>query len=369
MRKVCFLIVLSFLVISCTEPIDYSNPKSVIEQYYVLKQNNELEKEYELLAETCKEYAGLHDYLDYYSTRESLNNEYEYSYQNFDQLPIDLSNTKYRHYEILKTSINKEGKDTIKDFVYETLFNENEQWKVIWTSNIAQAANKQMNEEKFSESIETYQEILKFDPFNGSAYQYIGWCQNRQGEIKKALASAQKAIDYNPKEESNYNLLATIYLNQKNYELALENYKKAIEMTHSDDDKVYLLSNASISYTNLFKYNEAKKVINEALSIDPMYTHAWWQKGIVYNKQSRLDSAITCYKKAITLKPMADFLQRKLYYNLADTEYRKAKYYTYNTIEKDLILTDAKKQILKALDFEPDNVYYNQLLDDINKMN
>lgn len=367
MNRLLYFIAISSLLISCENQVDFSNPKSVIERYISLQANGEPRKEYELLADTCKEYTPLQDYLDHYLKRDSLIEKYDFTIQKIVQLPIDPQNPKHRHFEIQYFSVNKNEKDTIRNFTYRSLFNENGQWKVIWTGNISNAASKLMNSQKFSDAIQAYREVLKYDPLNGKAYQNIGWCQYRQGFYQAAMTNAQKAVELNPKDESNYNLLAGIYSDQNNDELAIENYKKAIDMTHSETGKVYLLSNLSISYMNLHEYGQARQVLTQALTIDSTSTHAWWKKGTVLLKESKRDSAILCFQKAINLEPLSDFLQRQLYYDLAYQEYISAAYYADKNM-RDNLISDGKKHILKALDLEPDNNQYRMLLDDLNRI-
>lgn len=369
MTKALYFIAISCLLLSCSEQVDFSNPKSVIEYYYALDEDGEeLELKYELLADTCKEFVTLQDYLDYYSNRDSRLKEYDYIVQNIDQLSLDPKNPKHRHFEIQYMTIKKSDIDTTKGFSYGSVFNENGQWKIIWTRNISQAAKKLMKSQKFSDANQAYHEVLKYDPLNGKAYQQIGWCDGRQGYHRSALRNAQKAIELNPKDESNYNLLASIYSSQGNDELAVENYKKAIEMTNSEAQKVKLLSNQSISYIDLYKYDEAKQSLNYALKIDSKYTHAWWTKGILLSKENKPDSAITCFQKAVDLNPMNDFLQHRLYYDLAYQEYIMAAYNTDNSNMRDNLLIESKNHILKALDLQHDNGKYRRLLEDIKRI-
>jgi len=201
------------------------------------------------------------------------------------------------------------------------------------------------------------------------AYKQIGWCQYRKNNNSIAIENAQKAIELSPKDESNYNLLAGIYSIEGNKELAIENYKKAIEMTLSENEKVCFMSNLSTAYMDLFKYNEARDQLNQALFIDSTYTHAWWQNGILYNKENKIDSAIITFHKAISLNPMQDFLQKQLFFDLANSEFRKAKYMQNNISGREKLLIEAKTHLLKALDFEHDNNDYKNLLNEINSLN
>jgi len=368
MKRSLHVIFLCSLLLSCSKHIDLTNPKSVIENYYALKESREIELQYNLVADTCKMFATLQDYSGYYSEIDSLRSLYDYKVHKIRQMPLDPKNPKYRLYEIEYLVVKLNGSDTIKDFSYNSVLNESGKWKAIWTLNISHAARKLMKAQKFSDAIQAYREVLKYDPLNAQAYRQIGWCQYRQGYYRDALKNTQKAIELSPKDESNYNLLAGIYQNQENNELAIENYKKAIEMTHSDGQKVYLMSNLSIAYLELDKYDETRSSVNEALKIDSTYTHAWWRKGIVLKKENKRDSAIICFRKALDLKPMSDFLQHQLYSDLSYQEYLSATYASHDSNLRSEYLISAKKHILKALDLQHDNDLYKKLLDEINRI-
>jgi len=368
-KKLIYLIIVCLTVIGCSDQVDFSNPKSVINQYYKLKGEGRIELEYELVADTCKEFATLQDYLNQYKTRDSLANIYTLSIQAIEQLPIDPLLPKYRLFEIHYLLITKSTKDTSEYISYETIYNEKGKWKVIWTKNLAESAENLINAEKNEEGMQVNREILKYDPLNGNAFLQMGWSQYRQGYYESAINNAKKAIELNPKNDANYNLLAGIYSAQNNNDLAVENYKKAIEMTLLESEKVYLLSNLSTTYINLLEYEEARKVLNISFSIDSNYTHAWWCKGMLYEKENKIDSAIICYKLATKLEPMDNFLQHQLYYSLANKEYIKATDKTVSISNRRDCQADAKKQILKALDLQPDNDQYKELLNDINRLN
>jgi Tfp pilus assembly protein PilF len=356
------------MTFSCINQVDFSNPKSVVEYYYSLKSRGEIELEYELLADTCKGYATFQDYFDYYSARDSLLREYDLKVEKIQQLPLDPQNPKHRLFEIQSIIIKQNDLDTIKGISYCSVFSENRRWKVVWTRNIAQAARKLMNSQKFSDAIEAYREVLKLDPLNGEAYRQIGWCQYRQNNNQDALISVKKAIEVSPKEESNYNLLAGIYGSQGNNELAIENYRKAIDMTNSDLMKVVLMANLSIEYLNLNQYNQAKITIDKALIIDPTHTHGWWQKGKIFLAEDKRDSAIICFEKAVSVEPMDDYLQKQLYYELAYQKYvLGSNKYVINK-NRDKLLMEAKQYTLKALDLQHDNEQYRRLLDNINSL-
>ncbi len=367
MRKINYALVTTILL-ACSNSPNFSDPKSVIEKYYLFQSQEKLEKDYELLADTCKEFASLQDFLNFYSG-DTLFLTNQYSIQKITQLPLDPNNPKYRLFEIAYKIIIPKEKDTINSYTYRSVINEKGKWKVVWTGNIADAASKMENRMDLKNAIDAYNKVLKYDPLNGSAFREIGWCNYRLGNYALALSNAKKTLELSPQDESNYNLLASIYSSQNNPELAIENYKKAISMIRYEEEKVYLLSNMVDDYLSLNKVDDAKETINQAIKIDSSDTHAWWRKAAIFTKIGNKDSTIICLEKAVTLDPMDDYLQCQLYYDLSYQLYSKAKSQETTIESKQSLIDIAKKNILKALDLQSDNVEYKQLLNEINKQN
>ena len=51
------------------------------------------------------------------------------------------------------------------------------------------------------------------------------------------------------------------------------------------------------------KFDEAIKVLDEAIKLDPNYAYAWNTKGIILHNQGMSDEAIKCVNEAIRLDP------------------------------------------------------------------
>ena len=71
------------------------------------------------------------------------------------------------------------------------------------------------------------------------------------------------------------------------------------------------------------------------------------------------------FKKADLLKPMGKTLQKDLHFQIAAALYQEVLIGNLPTIEKDQNLSEAKEQILKALDLEFDNTGFKELLSKI----
>jgi tetratricopeptide (TPR) repeat protein len=63
------------------------------------------------------------------------------------------------------------------------------------------------------------------------------------------------------------------------------------------------LCKKGIELSNLNEYEEAIKVLNKSIGIDPEYADAWYNKGNALYYQGKCGDAIEAYDKAIEIKP------------------------------------------------------------------
>lgn len=55
--------------------------------------------------------------------------------------------------------------------------------------------------------------------------------------------------------------------------------------------------------TQYARYNESLDYFDQALTIDPNFTEAWYAKGVAYHNMMRYDEAIQCYNQALMIDP------------------------------------------------------------------
>ena len=85
---------------------------------------------------------------------------------------------------------------------------------------------------------------------------------------------------------------------------------------------IYLYENAGREY-GLLHYNEAVRLLSQALKTDNRFIEAWLLLGQVYNDDGLLEKSIDAYKKAIALDPL---FFSPVYYLVALNEYYTGKY-------------------------------------------
>jgi len=133
------------------------------------------------------------------------------------------------------------------------------------TSDWATEVNKDSIELLGKAEVE-FQETLKFNKENATAYYYLGHVAVlKQQNNAQAIGYYLKSIKSDPMQRKAYFKLNTLYIVEKNYESAansLENAEKIIK----DDANLY--HRLSITYLFLKKYNLVIENANKALSIN-----------------------------------------------------------------------------------------------------
>ncbi len=156
------------------------------------------------------------------------------------------------------------------------------------------------NKKEYDKAIEAYKKAIEINPKYDSAYYNMGIAYDDKKEYDKAIDAFEKAIEINPKYADAYNNMGNAYYNKKEYDKAIEVYKKAIEINPKYADAYY---NMGITYSNKKEYDKAIEVYKKAIEINPKYADAYYNMGIAYRHKKEYDKAIEAYKKAIEINP------------------------------------------------------------------
>jgi tetratricopeptide (TPR) repeat protein len=72
--------------------------------------------------------------------------------------------------------------------------------------------------------------------------------------------------------------------------------------TSSPEAKELFIQGITTS-TQYARYNESLEYFDQALSIDPDFTAAWYAKGVALHNMKQYDEAVICYDRALVLDP------------------------------------------------------------------
>jgi tetratricopeptide (TPR) repeat protein len=102
----------------------------------------------------------------------------------------------------------------------------------------------------------------------------------------------------------------------------------------------YILTKMGGVCSSLGRHDEAETYLNKALRIDPDYSEAYFRLGVTLQKQGKVEAAIRCYEKAISIDP--DEADAELYANLGVTYIQKG------------MLDPGMAKLGRALDINPE---------------
>jgi tetratricopeptide (TPR) repeat protein len=192
------------------------------------------------------------------------------------------------------------------------------------------------DKERFSEAIDAYQQVLKFEPQSESANLELGVCHLKVGEYGKAIdefkkvreinpwnvhsyfnagvaydkgfkrvdlaiVEYQKAVERDPKYvPARFNLISC-YRSIKNSNAALALAQKTLEIAPNDPNLHYMIG--EIMFRDLNRGEEALREYKKALELNPNYAQAYIQVGNYYDKLGKYPFALDQYRKAISINP------------------------------------------------------------------
>ncbi len=180
-----------------------------------------------------------------------------------------------------------------------------------WTSIVCQALGSIYAEQKgnIEAAVSTYQAGIILDPKNYDLYIALGDIHMADYDLDKAIRSYCDAITLNPDDYRAYSKVG-IALWEKDYlEEALVAYHKAVELKPENE---YAQNNLGILYLDgLVNPEEALEYFEEAISLNPNYTLAYFNAGRASQELGFTNDAAHYYQMAIDLNRLTEELDEE----------------------------------------------------------
>lgn len=187
---------------------------------------------------------------------------------------------------------------------------------------------------RFKEAMALANDALRIDPNDAELYNLKGWIHRTAGDTALAISSYQTAVEQDPDYYDALISLGILHADRRNplaiqyYDAALQVrprsvealYNKGIFAQEAGNDSVALACYARIkeiepNYPLAF-YNtgyvllehqqrviDARREFAEAIKLLPDYTQAYFSRGVTYEQEGILDSALLDYRQALRLDP------------------------------------------------------------------
>ncbi|GAB4287251.1 MAG: hypothetical protein Fur0025_20510 [Oscillatoriaceae cyanobacterium] len=128
----------------------------------------------------------------------------------------------------------------------------------------------------------------------------------QKGDLAAAATACQKAIQINPRQTSLYGLLGQVLWDMGKTTAAQRCYEQWRQMP----PEIVAIHPEAVAYFDKAntlavagKLSEAVASYEQALQLEPSYTSAWVNLGIIQRKLGNIDEAIGCYRRACAVNP------------------------------------------------------------------
>ena len=155
----------------------------------------------------------------------------------------------------------------------------------------------------WSSSYQLWSHTLAVTGRNFIAEDNMGGALVLEGKVDEAYPHFQAASEINPHDPmSHFNVGA--YLQQHNQlHEAVEQYETAIRLTSDHPLLASIYANLGTAYRTLGDYSKAEQSYQQALQLNPEQFNAYLGRGVLLEKQGRLDEAIMSYRRSVELAP------------------------------------------------------------------
>jgi len=189
-------------------------------------------------------------------------------------------------------------------------------------------------QERWSDALTLYEQVLKLDPNLAEAWSNKGAALGNLGRYEEAIRCFDRANEINPNYAEAWSNKGAALEKIGRYEEAIRCFDRAIEINPNlaeawtgkggalgnlgrydesiscCDRAIEINPNLATAWRNkgaalgsLGRYKEEIRCCDRAIEINPNYAEAWSNKGTALGSLGRDDEAIGCFDRAIEIKP------------------------------------------------------------------
>ncbi len=155
-------------------------------------------------------------------------------------------------------------------------------------------------QQKYEEALQEYQNVLAENKNVSEAFERIGLCYYRLGDLDKAIENFQNVLEKVPQSQNVLINLSSIYFQKGNLEEGQKYFSQLDEKSLTDPNLFYNLG------VLLFKNNrieQAGEYFKKCLERDGNFVNAHYQLGLVNLNRGDMEGAKRNFEKVIELAP------------------------------------------------------------------
>lgn len=171
--------------------------------------------------------------------------------------------------------------------------------------------NLLINEGKYDEALEFFEELLEKYPEIYQVHLNIGTCYLNKGDLEKAEAEFELVLDRTMENFGDYKKdpqaslraftgLGEIYIRKEDYETAQKYFAHALEISPQDEVAAYNVGEVFFSHQ---KIDEAIKYFELSIHIKKEWPKPYMKLGYVYLNKGDFDKSLEYFNKFIEMDP------------------------------------------------------------------
>jgi tetratricopeptide (TPR) repeat protein len=154
------------------------------------------------------------------------------------------------------------------------------------------------NLKRYDEAIEKYDQTIRLNPFNHTAFFNRALAYDAKGEIDRTIQDYTQVVTLDPQNASALNNRGNAYRDKHQYDRAIQDYNRALEI---DPKFVWAYSNRSNVHRDKREFDLAIQDADRAIEINSNFAAAFSSRGFAYRGKGENDRAIQDYSRAIEL--------------------------------------------------------------------
>jgi len=153
---------------------------------------------------------------------------------------------------------------------------------------------------QYAKSLEVLNQLIIKKPNQAEAYFMSGLNYRELEDTAKAIRAFQKAIDLNPEIIDGWVNIGQLYGSMKN-PIARQYFESGLRI---DPQNISLLHAKAYYLQSIDEIQESLDVFQQIINIDPFYTPAYFNSGLLYLDIKQFDKAIEQFSIAIKTDPL-----------------------------------------------------------------
>jgi predicted O-linked N-acetylglucosamine transferase (SPINDLY family) len=153
---------------------------------------------------------------------------------------------------------------------------------------------------RFTQAKTAYGGILKQQPDNASALQYLGVLEASLGNLEVACSLMARSSEIEPSNIQFLENYATILYQTGRYETAFQTCDKGLRLSSASVAVNYI---RALALYRLKQFDDSLAQFDKLLSLQPQHIAGINERGSVLAEMGRYDAAISAFQKALALAP------------------------------------------------------------------